>query len=199
LTGQAQLISVLSVRNVLFFMAISLVASGCAYHFGFSERALPGGYTRVAIPTFKNKSNEVGIEPMFTNALIDRFERSQVARVTDSGDAPVTLEGMINKVDVVQQGVRDNSTLFTLPSDTVLATDYRVVVSSTLMLRRKSDERVIWQGNFSNEKVYHAPQIGTAIVNSANATYNQSALMQAINLLAQDMMLEAHDRITENF
>lgn len=180
-------------------MLISALLSGCAYKFGLSDRSLPGGYTRVAIPTFKNQSSLTAIEPLFTNALIRRFERSQVARVTDADSAPVVIEGTINSVQVFPVGIRDNSQLTTLPPDAVLTTDYRIVVGATLMLRRKSDERIIWQGNFTNEKTYHAPQIGTPIVNSANATYNQSARLQAVGQLAEDMMLEAHDRITENF
>ena len=180
-------------------MLFLLSLSGCAYHFGLSERSLPGGYKRVAIPMFKNKTSEVGIEPMFTNALIRRFERSQVAAVTTSDTAPVVLDGTIKKIDIVSQGVRDNTQLLTLPPDAVLSTDYRVTIASQIMLKRKSDDRVIWQGSFQGEKVYHVPQIGTAIVNSADATYNQSALMQAIDDIAEQMMLEAHDRITENF
>ena len=174
-------------------------APGCAYHFGLTERKLPGGYGQVGIPMFKNKSQEVGIEPLFTNSLITHFERSQAARVTDKDIAPVVLEGVITSVVTTQGAVEDSTNLLSLPADAVLTTQYVIVVQSTLTLRRKSDDKVIWIGTFRNEKVYSSPVIGTAVVNSADATYNQSARIQTIALLAEEMMTEAHDRITENY
>ncbi len=155
----------------------------------------------MAIPVFKNLTQEVGVEAPFTNALIHRFARSQVARVTDKESAPLTLEGVIKKVDTVASAPVTNATgqLITLPTDAVLNTEYRITVTTQLILRRKSDEKVIWQGTFSNEKVYAAPRIGAPLVNTANATYNQSARMHTFSQLAEEMMSEAHDRITENF
>lgn len=160
---------------------------------------MPGGYEQVAIPMFKNKTADVGIEPLFTNALIRRFNRSGVARVTDKDSAPVVLEGTILSTTTTTQAIVDNSQLKTLPQDTVLATQYLMVVTTEIILRRKSDDRIIWQGTFSDQKVYSPARIGTALVNSADATYNQSVRMQYYGLLADEMMLEAHDRITENF
>jgi hypothetical protein len=176
-----------------------LLLPACAYHFGLSERALPGGYAQVAVPMFKNGTAEVGIEPLFTDALIRRFNRSRVARVTDKDSAPVVLEGKILSVATNSESIIDNTQLKTLPQDTVLTTQYRLTVAAEIILRRKSDDRIIWQGQFSGEKVYSPPRLGTALVNSANATYNQSARMETFRLIAEEMMLEAHDRITENF
>ena len=153
----------------------------------------------MAIPIFKNKSTEVGVEPLFTNALIRGIERSQAAKVTDKETAPVILEGTITRIETLQGATKDGKNLVTLPADSVLVSDYRLRVFAQIKLKRKSDEKVIWQGGFQNEKVYSSPVIGTAIINSANATYNQSARLQALALLAEEMMTEAHDRITENY
>jgi hypothetical protein len=187
------------VHRVLFFFLILTPLIGCAYRFGLTERQLPGGYTQVAIPMFKNMSPEVGIEPLFTNSMITHMERSQAARVVDKDVAPVVLEGTIDSIITSQGAIKDSSNLITLPQDAVLVSDYRLQVNATINLRRKSDDRVIWTGTFTTEKVYQAPQIGTAVVNSADATYNQSARMQTLGLLAEEMMTEAHDRITENY
>lgn len=161
-----------------------------------SDKSLPGGYTQVAIPVFKNKTTEVGIEPLFTNALIRKFARSQVARVSDKDSSPLLLEGVITTLNV-ERG--SPTQLSGLPSDAVLSTDYRIIAKLDLTLKRKSDEKIIWQGQFSNEKSYNAPRLTTAVVNSADATYNQSVKMQKIGELAEDIMTEAHDRMTENF
>ena len=187
-----------------FFSVLSLGVcaasfAGCAYRFGLSERALPGGYTQVAIPVFKNTTPEVGIETLFTNALVRRFARSQVAKVTDKESSPIVIEGVITKIDTISGAAVDQKQLSSLPSDAVLVTEYRLVVSTRIALKRKSDEKIIWEGKFSNEKVYPAPRIGDPVVNSANATYNQSARIEIISRLAEEMMVEAHDRMTENF
>lgn len=182
-------------------LALGLGSAGCAYKFGFSERTLPGGYTQLAIPMFKNLTPQVGVEASFTDALIQRFARSQVARVSDKESSPITLEGTIHSIDVQDQSKVTNQPggLTTLPDNAVLTTEYRIVVMANVILRRKSDERIVWQGSFSGEKIYAAPRIGMRVLNSANATYNQSARMHTIALLAEEMMTEAHDRITENF
>lgn len=176
-------------------------ATGCAYRFGLSDRALPGGYTQVAIPVFKNNSQEVGIEMDFTNSLIRRFSRSRVAKVTDKESSPLVLVGTIENVDTINGPAvtKDVKQLETLPEQAVLITEYRLVVKTHLMLKRKSDDKIMWQGTFSNEKVYNPPRIGEDLVNSANATYNTSARRETIARLAEEMMAEAHDRMTENF
>ncbi|MBX3022069.1 MAG: hypothetical protein KF799_10380 [Bdellovibrionales bacterium] len=185
--------------TVVFALIFSTL--GCAYKLGLSERSLPGGYTQVAIPVFKNLSQDVGIEMYFTNSLIRRFARSQVASVANNEVSPVELVGTIRQV-VTEPGpavTNDERQLRTLPDQVVLTTNYRLIVTADIILKRKSDDRVVWQGSFVNERVYEAPRIGMPIVNSANATYNQSVRNQTIAVLADEMMAEAHDRMTENF
>ncbi len=150
---------------------------------------------------FKNESADVGIEPYFTNALIRRFSRSSVARVTEKDVSPLVLLGTIEKVRTINGPAVTNTPnqLESLPDNAVLITEYRLVVQTRIVLKRRSDDKIMWQGSFSNEKVYTPPRIGTAVVNSANATYNQSARMETISRLADEMMAEAHDRMTENF
>jgi hypothetical protein len=168
---------------------------------GDSVRTLPGGYDQIAIPVFSNKSDEVSIETYFTNALRREFERSQVARVTSKDEAPVTLEGDITKVVVTPtaQALAGQNLGNSLPGNTVLNIEYIVVVTARLRLRRHSDQKVIWEQEFNREHVYDGPQIGADFINSANALYEQSSRLQTISDLAEEMMEEAHDCLTENF
>lgn len=188
--------------KLIFTLLIACAAlPGCAYRLGMSERSLPGGYTQVAIPMFQNLSTDVGIEANFTNSLIRQFASSQVARVTNKESSPLILYGTIQKVVTLQGAAVNNksSQLPTLPEQAVLTTEYRLVVTTDLILVRKSDEKQLWRGSFRNEKVYAPPRIGSAVVNSANATYNHSVRMETLSRLADEMMEEAHDRMTENF
>lgn len=176
-----------------------MALTGCSYKFGLADRGLPGGYSQVAIPVFKNMSSDVGIEVPFTNAMIRRFARSQVATVTGKESSPLILEGTIDKIETASGPAVTNSDLKSLPEGAVLTTEYRLKIYASVLLKRKSDDKIIWQGSFSNERVYAAPRVGREVLNSANATYNQSARMQTITVLADEMMAEAHDRMTENF
>lgn len=180
-----------------------LAQVGCAYRFGYVQRDLPGGYKQVAIPVFKNVTNEVGVETFFTNELARQFNRSQVAQVTDKAHAPVTIEGSVKNISYRQtstvDGNKGSENKINIPANSVLAVEYRVIVSADVILRRNSDQKILWEGNFSNESVYAAPQVGLAIVNSVNPLYNQSARTELFETMARDMMAEAHDRMTENF
>ena len=152
----------------------------------------------MAIPIFNNRTDEVSVETYFTNALRREFERSAVAKITSKEAAPVTIEGEIQRVDVIP-GVPVSSPTNGLPPNTVLNTEVRVTVMAMLRLKRNSDQKIVWEQAFIRESVYTAPQIGLSYINSANANYNQSSRLRTVSKLADQMMEEAHDCLTENF
>lgn len=188
-------------NTLLLFLVLH--CAGCAYRFGYVQRDLPGGYKQVAIPVFKNATQEVGLETYFTNELVRQFNRSQVAQVADKAQAPVTIDGQVKSVTYRQTSTVDGNKVdenkINIPSNAVLAVEYRVVVNADLVLRRNSDNKILWQGAFNNESVYAAPQVGMPIVNSVNPLYNHSARIELFETMARDMMAEAHNRMTENF
>jgi hypothetical protein len=173
-------------------LLLTLALSGCStYHFGKGGRALPGGYDRVAIPMFVNKTQEVGIEPYFTEALRTEFERSNAATVTNKIDAQLILEGTIMTV-TYSPSIQINSTstglitppghqisvpvpttvngvttnVYTpqtnpLPANDVLSTQYQVVVTLKLIARKNSDNTVLWSSDFSTQRQYLGPLLGT--------------------------------------
>ena len=178
-----------------------VLASGCAsYRWGEVDRNIPGGYRTVAVPVFKNRTQEAGIEVYFTNALVREIERGRIGRVVDSKDSETTLEGIIDSVTyTAPTKVEAESSNLNLPRGTVLTTEYRIFVHTVLRLRRNSDQKILWESSFDGERSYQAPRIGEAGLNSSNATYNQSARYQNIQAMASELMNEAHNRMTENF
>ena len=166
---------------------------------GIGSRGLPGGYRQVAIPVFSNKTQEVGVEVAFTNAMVREFEQSKVAAVVPVETAPLKLEGEIESIKYESRSAAQSNEIKALPEKTVMTTSYQIVVLAKVRLRRASDQAVLWEGSVTNEKVYSAPRIGTPVVNSANVLYNQSARTQNLTTLASEMMEEAHDRMTESF
>ncbi|CAN5428998.1 hypothetical protein BH10BDE1_BH10BDE1_04890 [soil metagenome] len=190
----------LTLSALIFSCAVSLF--GCAYSMGTGERRLPEGYQLVAIPVFKNATQEVGIEVPFTNAIIRELARSQIARVVPKSEAQVVLEGEILKIqyDVATQSNCDGSNCtIAIPQRTVLNTEYRINIFTKLKLRRLSDGKVLWSEDFNAQKSYLASKIGLEGLNSANALYNHSARQENISAMAADIMAEAHGRMTENF
>jgi hypothetical protein len=180
----------------------TVVWTGCAYNWGNDQRDLPGRYTEVALPMFRNRTNVVGIEPKFTNYLVREFARSNAVKIVDKQAAPVFVDGELKSLQVIHEGQIDansSENAIMLPDNTVLTTEYRLIMTAHIKLVRSSDLKVLWSGEFKNERTYNAPQVGLPGINSVNPLYNHTARLEVIDLIAQDMMTEAHDRMTENF
>lgn len=196
-----------TIRN-LFFKGIFLtwtglsvaLSSSCAYKFKATQRQLPGGYQSVAVPIFKNKTHETGIEVAFTNALIQQFHKSQTVHVAEANLADLKAIGIIEQVSYEPQGKKQNgdSGVY-LPKGTALASGYRVVVTVLVQLVRQSDQQVLWSSSIHGESSYSAPLVTLATVNTVNPLYNLSARRQTVDALAQDLMTEAHNLMTESF
>lgn len=135
--------------------------SGCAYRTGGPDRSLPGGYTQIHIPIFKNKTQEVGIEVGFTNALVQEFERSRSARVVAPQYAEAEVEGEIQSVIYQPGGIQGGDKF---PKGSVLASEYRVLLVVRVALKRKSDNAELWSGTFQGERTYVAPQDRKSVV-----------------------------------
>jgi hypothetical protein len=186
-------------------VAASLVAlislSSCAYSLGRGARSMPGGYNQISVPIFKNKSQETGVEVAFTQALQQEFLRSKVARVVDDPLAEVRIEGEIVSISYLpdaKKAAGDSSSGF-LPKGTVIASQYRILTVVALTVVRRADNEKIWEGRFNGEGTYVAPQVTLTGVNTVNPLYNLSARRQNLEVMANNMMVEAHSRLTENF
>ena len=176
-------------------LCLFLWISGCAYRVGLAERQIPGGYSLIAVPVFKNLSAEPGAEVLFTNAMIREIERSNLARVTDKSGAQVVLEGTVQGVSYAAT----EAVSADLPPGAVQNRAYSVKINASLKLQRVSDQKVVWTGAFEGESTYLAPLVKITGLNTVNSLYNHSAHQKEIEKLAESMMAEAQDRMTENF
>ncbi|MCC6277631.1 MAG: hypothetical protein IT289_06935 [Oligoflexia bacterium] len=198
-------------------IVVLMLTSACSsYQFGHGSRVLPGGYDRVAIPVFVNKTHETGVETYFSESLRVEFETSRLAKVTSKSEAQVILEGAITSVSFSPSIPFDSSTKElvgpssrfpddrtqnenTMPQFTVLSKEYITRVEVRITARKVSDNKVLWQGDFTGQRTYQAPLLGNPSVNDSNSIYNQRSRQDTVARLAAEMMSEAHDRITENF
>lgn len=186
-----------SFSRAILLTAMVSVAGGCAYRWGNASRSLPGGYSHVYIPMFRNLSMEPGAEVVFTNQLKTNFERSKVARVSEQAQAEVVLEGVIRSIAVNPSPAAGfESQLLT---QVVLSKQYDIKIQMDLTLRRISDGKVLWSGEFNSKGSYVAGTVQQPVINTVNPLYNLSARKKSVDDLASGMMAEAHDRISENF
>ena len=203
---------------------VILLMLGCgSYELGHGKRAVPGGYDKIAVPMFKNRTPEVGIEAYFTQNLRSEFERSRLAKVVGKNEAQVILEGVISKVSYTPAAQTSNAKYdlqapspipypnhpeitSPLPDNTILNTQYATSLVVDIIARKVSDNSVLWRGSFTGQRQYLAPLLGTPrlasgapALNTSSPLYNQSSRTDVISRMAKEMMSEAHDRLTENF
>ncbi|OQW49358.1 MAG: hypothetical protein A4S09_12045 [Proteobacteria bacterium SG_bin7] len=185
-------------------MKISLVLvllifglTSCAYNISSDKKQLPGGYDHVFLPPFSNRTKLPGIEVYFTNSLGREIRRAAVAKISDKNNSQVTIEGVIQDLRFAPSAPSES--IKQLPKYATLFTSYRIFVETAVTVRRNSDNQVIWNGVIRGEKSYDSPQVASAGINTVDPLYNHSARHQYIGQLAQDMMIEAIDRMTEQF
>lgn len=180
---------------------ITFFLMGCAYKLSSQTQTLPGNVKSIQIPLFKNESSEVGVETYFTNALkVEAMRSKSVAVKNEEAQVEAVLQGRVTGVDVIaDESVIEAKNTTYMPTETVMATQYRVTVNVELVLQRSRSSEVLWRGNFVQTKNYSAPQITLPVVNTANSLYNESAKRQTLNDLSKEMMQAAFDRMVEDF
>jgi hypothetical protein len=180
---------------------IQFLGSGCAYKLSSQTATLPGNVKVIQIPLFINDSNEVGAETYFTNSLKTEAIRSKVVQVkNDDTNVEAILQGRIRDITVIadESVIEARNTLY-LPTENVLATQYRVTATVVLELKRKNSTDVLYSGQFVQTMNYSAPQITLPVINTANSLYNESAKRQTLDTISKELMQAAFDRMVENF
>lgn len=151
-------------RNHTGIVAVILLCflslSGCGYQMVGKETHVPPGLKAIAIPTFKNRTFEPGIEVPFTQGFLKEFIRDRRVNVVDRKQADSVLEGVIKSFDIYSVSY-DRSGL-------VLEFELKVVLD--LILKKRTGE-VLWEEkNFSEIQWFRAsPNVLTNEANKADA------------------------------
>lgn len=133
---------------------------GCGYQMVGKETHVPPGLNSLAVPTFKNKTYEPGIEGPFTQGFLKEFIRDRRVNVVDRKKADSVLDGVIKSFGIFSISY-DRSGL-------VLENEIRIVLDLTL---KKRTGEVLWEEkNFSETQWFRAsPNILTNEANKAAA------------------------------
>lgn len=160
---------------------LAVLLAACGYQFRGKQNNLPPDVKSIAIPVFKNRTNEIRIEQIFTDAVIFQFTRSQMVRVVSEGQANAVLDGTVERVEIVDVALTSGDT----------SRQRRITIWVNAKLIRKRDGKVLWE----NRSLWQ------------NATYNVAGSPQAtefnkrtaITELAKSMAQTLHDSVFENF
>lgn len=180
---------------------IQFLGSGCAYKLSSQTSTLPGQVKVIQIPLFKNNSNEVGAETYFTNSLKTEAIRSKIVQVkNEESDVEAVLQGHIRDISIIaDESVIEAKNTTYLPTENVLATQYRVTATVLLELKRRNSTELLYSGQFVQTMNYSAPQITLPVINTANSLYNESAKRQTLDAISKELMQAAFDRMVEDF
>ncbi|MFH1152248.1 MAG: LptE family protein [Pseudomonadota bacterium] len=92
-------------------LGLALAAFSCGYRLSGSGR-LPGGTATIYVAMFENKTLEMGVEHVFTQAMISELVRRTGVKIVDEFSAQAVLRGTVTSItlDTLTRSA-DNSTV----------------------------------------------------------------------------------------
>jgi outer membrane lipopolysaccharide assembly protein LptE/RlpB len=146
-------------RNYRWLSIICLVVlAACGYRMVGKETQVPPGLNSVAVPTFKNRTYEPGIEVPFTQAFLKEFILDRRVNVVDRAQADSLLEGIITDFRIYS--VSYDRSGFVL--------EYQTSVMLDLTLKDRTG-KVLWEEkNISETQWYRASS--SVLTSEANKT-----------------------------
>ena len=170
-----------TIRNCRWVPIICLVLlMACGYKMTGKETHVPPGLSSIAIPTFKNKTFEPGIEIPFTQAFLNEFIQDRRVKVVSRAEADAILEGVVT--DFTAYGVAYNRSGFVL--------QYRTSIVVNLSLKDRTG-KVLWEENGWTENQWFRA--------SSTGVTNEAAKQVAIQRTAGFMAERIRDRLFYNF
>ena len=170
-----------TIRNCRWLSVICLVLlMACGYRMSGKETHVPPGLSSIAIPTFKNKTFEPGIEIPFTQAFLNEFIQDRRVKVVSRAEADAILEGVVT--DFTAYGVAYDRSGFVL--------QYRTSIVVNLSLKDRTG-KVLWEENGWTENQWFRA--------SSTGVTNEAAKQVAIQRTAGFMAERIRDRLFYNF
>jgi hypothetical protein len=165
------------VRTVLLCCtALGIGLSACGYHFVGNDVQTPGNIQSIAVGVVENRTTIVGIETIFTNALLDEFIRTQRLAVKPPTEADAILAGAITniKTDAVSH----------LDPEKTLET--RVTITLSLTLKQRDSGKILWE----NKSLAYYQEYTDRAVPLATSENRRLAVAYIANFLAEKVYQE---------
>jgi outer membrane lipopolysaccharide assembly protein LptE/RlpB len=158
-------------RNYRWLSIICLVVlAACGYRMVGKETHVPPGLNSVAVPTFKNRTYEPGIEVPFTQAFLKEFILDRRVNVVDRAQADSLLEGIITDFKIYSVSY-DRSGLVLV---------YQTTVTLDLTLKDRTG-KVLWEQKDFSETTWFRASSSSILINEAN---KRAAIQETGRLVA---------------
>lgn len=163
------------------FLATFMSLLGCGYHLAGTGGEAPGDIQSIAVEVLDNRTGEVGLETIFTNAILNQFIRWKRLPVKPSNEADGVLGGSI-------AGIRIQEFSHVTSTQTLQS---RVTITLSLTLTRVDTDEIVWQNkNLSYYDEY---------VETGNALETDSLRRAAISRIAVFLAEKVHQDMFEEF
>jgi outer membrane lipopolysaccharide assembly protein LptE/RlpB len=127
-------------RALLLLLLLYVAAlGGCGYTV---RGTLPAHIQTIAVPIFRNRTQEPGVESLITRAVVEAFSTNGRLRVVGSEQADAILDGEIIGYTIA-------SVAFDRDANVRL---YRLIVTANLRLRDMRQQTVLFQQNDVREQ-----------------------------------------------
>ncbi|MGH8048590.1 MAG: LPS assembly lipoprotein LptE [Chthoniobacterales bacterium] len=117
-------------RKLLAFLLTCLAVvliTGCGYHLGAAKPAVLQNVTKIAIPTFKNKTFEPNIEVLMADATIKQFQEDGTYEIVPDTRAEAILYCTLDTVERSQARAVLSNVLATREYKLKLSVEYELV------------------------------------------------------------------------
>ena len=163
---------------VVCLVVLSLL--GCGYHFAGTGGQAPGDIKSIAVDVLQNNTAEIGLESVFTNAILNEFIRWKRLPIKPRKQADGVLGGSIAKIQIREvSNVDSNKTLTS-----------RVTITLKLTLKRVETDEILWKKDYSYYEEY---------VETGNSLDTALLRRQATNEIAEYLAEKIYIDMFEEF
>jgi hypothetical protein len=189
-------------KSVLFSLIFLQVFVGCGYSLSHRLKTVFDNPNGVFVPVFKNETEELGAEMVFTNALLRELKLHQKFNVAENKDTtPLALQGVVEQISyqptalyAPAQGVNKLQPYSNIPDQ------INLVATVRLDLINKETKKVVWTQKASGSRIVGAylGRTGDREAASGFGTYTQSLIDIRYNDVARDIMRDMYDSMAES-
>jgi len=162
--------------TLIFYLA----TAGCGYHFAGTGGQAPGDIKSIAVDVLENNTAEIGLESVFTNAILNEFIRWKRLPIKPRKQADGVLGGSLANIKIREvSNVDSNKTLTS-----------RVTITLKLNLKRVETDEILWKKDYSYYEEY---------VETGNSLDTSLLRRQATSKIAEYLAEKIHIDMFEDF
>ena len=159
---------------------IVLLLIGCGYHFAGTGGQAPGDIKSIAIDVLQNNTAEIGLENVFTNAIINQFVQWKRLPIKPRKEAGGVLGGAITGINTQEVSHVDSQKTLTT----------RLTITLKITVKSVETDEILWQRNYSYYEDY---------VETGNALDTALLRRQAANEIAEYLAQKIYMDMFEEF